>query len=60
MTSSTFSTDVGLSVKVSIPVKSDLGIKFDGRRENFYRWRDALKLNWIPLTYYTGACRIGH
>ena len=43
MSPSTVSTDTDLSVKVSIPVKSDLGIKFDGKGENFHRWRDALK-----------------
>ena len=43
MSTSTSSTDADVSVKLSIPVKSDLGIKFDGKRESFHRWRDALK-----------------
>ena len=43
MSSTMSSSDTDLSVKLSIPVKSDLGIKFDGKRENFHRWRDALK-----------------
>lgn len=43
MSSSVSTPDTDVSVKLSIPVKSDLGIKFDGKRENFHRWRDALK-----------------